>query len=280
MWFVGTIHGHNGNKLVTPKLKLDTEAFEREVQMVDRLSLEWPVIASALGLKDLDLTWQMDYCERACLIAILQNLRPEFGIEVGTFSGGSLAALSRFSQRVFSLDINPLSSQRLEGRFPNVTYAVGDSKVELPRVLEQVERLQSGPIFILVDGDHSRSGVLADLSNVLKFRPRFPTVVMCHDSFNPDCRRGMIEAPWASNPHVHLVELDFERGGIFEVTQGVMWGGLALAVMLPERRQVPLLIGQRHQMLFNAIYRQSPHRHGWIHKVVNRGLRRFSRRAC
>lgn len=262
---------------MTPQLNRDLEAFERQIQMTDSLSLEWPIIASTLSLKDFDLTWQMDYCERACLIAILQNLRPEHGVEIGTFSGGSLAVLSRFSQRVFSLDINPLSSQRLKGRFRNVTFLVGDSRTELPKVLEQVEHLQSGPSFILLDGDHSRAGVLADLSNVLQFRPRFPTIIMCHDSFNPDCRQGMIEAPWADNPYVRLVELDFERGGIFEVTRGVMWGGLALAIMLPERRQGPLVVGQRHQMLFDAIYRQSPHRQGLIRKLAPRVTGRFYR---
>ena len=100
---------------------------------------------------------------------------------------------------------------------------------------------------------------------------------MCHDSFNPDCRQGMIEAPWADNPYVRLVELDFERGGIFEVTRGVMWGGLALAIMLPERRQGPLVVGQRHQMLFDAIYRQSPHRQGLIRKLAPRMTGRFYR---
>jgi hypothetical protein len=276
------LHGENTEmcslSLNKGKNTPETE-FVENIRRVDDFSQEWPTIASVLGLNDLNLSWQMDYCERATLIPVLQNFRPTISIEVGTYSGGSLAVLSRFSQKVFSLDINPLSSEYLVGRFPNVAYVIGDSKLELPRILETVEREQSGPTFVLVDGDHSAAGVLADLNNILRFQPRHPTIVMAHDSFNPDCRTGMLQARWADSPHVHLVEIDFQNGYIFEISNGQMWGGLALAVLLPEKRKGELTVSRRHELLYRTILAQSlrqQHR-SWITHQAGRAMRKLRR---
>ena len=254
--------------------------FAAEIRKVDDFSQEWPIIASVLGLDDLRLSWQMDYCERAALIAVLQNLRPTISIEIGTYAGGSLAVLSRFSQTVVSLDVDPLSSQYLAGRFRNVSYIVGDSKRELPQVLRKVEHEQSGPMFVLVDGDHSREGVLADLNNILLFTPRYPTVVMAHDSFNPSVRQGMLQARWVDNPHVHLVEIDFQHGYLFEMATGEMWGGLALAVLLPEKRKGELAVSQRHELAFRILQAQlSDKQHLFREQRLFRGLRHQAGRA-
>ena len=114
---------------------------------------------------------------------------------------------------------------------------------------------------MLVDGDHSRAGVRTDLNNVLKFKPRFPTVIMAHDSFNPACRTGMLEARWTDSAYAHLVEIDFQHGSIFDRSQppGQMWGGFALAVLLPEKRQKELIISERHQKLFRIVRAKSWH---------------------
>jgi hypothetical protein len=124
--------------------------------------------------------------------------------------------------KVLSFDINPSSREYLGGRFPNVEYIVGDSKCELPPIVET----SRGPTFVLIDGDHTQAGVRTDLNNVLQFLPRYPTTTMAHDSFNPDCRTGMLEARWADNRHFHLVEIDFQHGSIFDRTKPPreMWG--------------------------------------------------------
>jgi hypothetical protein len=48
----------------------------------------------------------------------------------------------------------------------------------------------------------------------------------------------MITANWADNPYVHLVELDFISGTLnpSRAFRGELWGGLGLAVLLPEKR--------------------------------------------
>lgn len=257
-----------------------SKRFLKRIAQVNEVYQDWPTVASLLGLDDLVLPWQMEYYERLALVAVLQNLRPDVAIEVGTHSGGSLAVLSRFSRRVFSLDVNPSSSEYLAGRFPNVEFIVGDSKRELPPILEDLEQTQTGITFVLIDGDHSRAGVLADLDNVLSFVPRFPTVIMAHDSFNPACRAGMLEARWAGNPHVRLVEMDFQIGSIFEGTNppGEMWGGLAFALLLPEKRQGSLTVSRRHELLFQRLAQRSAHQETSIGHQAARVARRLRAR--
>lgn len=213
---------------------LDYERIVREGVYFD-----WPVIADALGWQDLCSSWQMEY-----------------------------------SERVYSLDINPESSQFLAGKFPNVEYVVGDSKLTLPPILAELQETQSGPMFVLIDGDHAASAVLADTTSVLAFRPRFPMVVMGHDSFNPDCRAGLLQAEWTNNPHVHYVEIDFVHGSILNrgVPRMQMWNGLFLALLLPQTRAGTLLVSQRHKLLFEVALQVSAHRPP---SLARRFVRRF-----
>jgi cephalosporin hydroxylase len=260
----GETNIHLGNsvssRLIEESLMSVAEFFAYQKFMHEVYS-NWDIIASVLHLEAFDLSWQMEYYERFCLILTLEHLRPAVAIEIGTHSGGSLAVLSHFSEKVYSLDINPVSSEFLAGRFPNVEFVVGDSKQTLSPILESLQQDQTGPTFVLVDGDHSRSGAKADLDTILKFRPSYPMAIITHDSFNPDVRMGIIEASWSSNPHVHLVEIDLVHGSIFDRSDppGEMWGGLALGLLLPEERRGKLEIIARHDLLFRTVHRTSPH---------------------
>ena len=50
-----------------------------------------------------DINWQMSRAEKYCLINLLQHLKPETAIEIGTFMGGSLQVLNELVQNKSSL---------------------------------------------------------------------------------------------------------------------------------------------------------------------------------
>src|SRR5262245_35505854 len=84
-----------------------------------------------------DLDWHMTPTERFALLYLLAKFKPDLSLEVGTFRGGSLQALSLHSKHVISIDIDPQASARLAGRFNNVMYKVGDSSIILPNLIDQ-----------------------------------------------------------------------------------------------------------------------------------------------
>ena len=55
---------------------------------------------------DLQIEWQMSRAEKYCFIHLLQHLKPETAIEIGTYIGGSLQVISKFSKQVYSIDIS------------------------------------------------------------------------------------------------------------------------------------------------------------------------------
>ncbi len=103
-------------------------------------------------------------------------------------------------------------------------------------------------------------GVKNDLNIVLSYTPKKPLFVMLHDSFNPECRRGMLDADWNKCPYVQWVDLDFVPGCIIEngsTSEGEMWGGLALAYLTPTIREDPLIIGRSSNTMFELIKNNS-----------------------
>jgi hypothetical protein len=189
-----------------------------------------------------DSDWQMDPAERLALTALLDHLRPAVSVEIGSKYGGSLAVLSRYSQRVVSLDIDPEVPNRL-ARFQNVEFVIGDSRRTLPGVLGRL-REQGAPLgFALVDGDHSADGVRDDCDAFLEKRPLSTLYVLMHDSSNPDVRRGILEAGWGRCPFVHAVEIDLVPGSMKDAPlTRELWGGFALAVLEPADRVGPLTV--------------------------------------
>jgi predicted O-methyltransferase YrrM len=154
--------------------------------------------------EEFTLHWQMTTCERFALQGLLRRLRPSLSLEVGTYLGGSLSlrVLSRFSEAVISVDIDPQVAIRLAGKFPNVGPDIADVVSELNE--------QRRPIgFVLLDGDHRGKGVRRDIEALLELEPQQQVVFVLHDSFNPGCREGMRTANWAKS---RLFDLDFIPG--------------------------------------------------------------------
>lgn len=198
----------------------------------------FPLINYALGTDKLQ-NWMMACSEKVALIFLLEHLHPKVAIEIGTRDGGSLQVLAQFCDRVYSIDTDPDVPRRLAGKFSNVEYLIGRSAPILPPLLDRLQRDGAELGFALVDGDHSADGVREDVDNLLRFRPIVPFYIVMHDSFNPQCRRGLRRANWSANPYVHAVELDFVAGIVHcaPAYRGELWGGLALGILLPFKRQ-------------------------------------------
>jgi hypothetical protein len=205
------------------------------------------------------LEWAMQHAEKAVLVQVLRISRPEAALEIGTCNGGSLRQIQAVARQTYSIDIDPQVKERLAGQMPGVTFLTGDSRALIPEVLAACRAAGTALNFALVDGDHRYDGVKADLNALLAYRPAAPLWVLMHDSSNPECRRGIADADWAANPHVHAVELDFVAGSFSpdEAFHRQLWGGLALALLLPEPRPGAVEVSASLAQHFDRIYRQS-----------------------
>lgn len=211
---------------------------------------------------DLSLHWQMTRCEKYAFQKLLEIANPEVAIEIGTYKGGSLQLVAKYAKQVFSLDIDPSCRENLGPLFPNVDFRTGDSAEMIGDVLEQISQGTQELGFVLIDGDHTTEGVRNDINAVLKHVPTRDVYIVFHDSFNPPARAGILSAAWQECPYVHFVEVDYIPGVFhhkaFDTAQaGSMYGGLAVAVMKPERRVDPLVIHQSQQGLFDVVYQSS-----------------------
>lgn len=197
--------------------------------------------------------WQMNHSERLAMTALLSRHKPKCSIEIGTYPGGSLSLISQYSEMVFSIDIDPSIPEKFR-YFENVCFLTGPSSVILPLLLKELDRGDIPVDFILIDGDHSAEGIKRDIDCLLSYVPKKPLFVMMHDSYNPECRRGMLGIDWEQSPYVGWVDLDFIPGRIIEhngPTKGEMWGGLALAYFRPTVRQGPLSLNLSVNMMHN-----------------------------
>jgi cephalosporin hydroxylase len=203
--------------------------------------------------------WHMEYCERAGLLFLLNHISPDVSIEIGTYLGGSLGPIVHYSHKVYSFDLT--HDDKLTEDFPNVDFITGDTGKTLPPLIRRLSSSRSFLEFALIDGDHTTEGVTKDIESVLDYKPLKPLYILMHDSFNPDVRLGILKAKWESNPYVYAIELDFVHG-IFHERRDIykqMWGGMALAVLLPTKRDGKLTINQSQALTFKLLLNVSAH---------------------
>ncbi len=210
----------------------------------------------------------MTDAERATLHSLLTTLKPQCAIEVGVYRAGSLAILAAHCQKVYALDIDPSCESAYASRFPNVVFITGSSAETLPKLINRMQASGEALDFVLIDADHSAEGVRRDINNVLRYRPHRPLYIIMHDSFNPGCRRGMMQANWSNNPYAHMVELDFVVGRFVTKEEGdsyrQMWCGFALGVLLPEKRSGAIIMRENEYLTYQSTLRHSAYRfHKW-----------------
>lgn len=176
--------------------------------------------------------WQMTTGERLALEGLLSQLQPRLAVEIGTASGGSLRRILHHSEEVHSFDLVP-HDLRPDVPLDNLTHHVGDSHVELPRLLAEFAAAGRNVDFVLVDGDHSSSGVQRDVEDLLASPAVGRTVMAIHDVNNPEVRSGLCNVAWDTYPKVCQVELDCVPGFIFaeEGLRNELWGGLGVVLI-------------------------------------------------
>lgn len=236
------------------------------IQFLNR-SLHLPFNSAEIALRlgeAHDDEWLMTDAERATLHSLLSTLKPECAIEVGVYRAGSLAILASHSRKVYALDKDPACESAYASRFPNVEFITGSSEETLPKLIDRLQASGQALDFVLIDADHSAKGIRRDLNNVLRYHPRRPLYIIMHDSFNPGCRQGMMQADWADNLHAHLLELDFVVGRFITREEGAsyrqMWCGFALGVLLPEKRQGDFIMRENESLSYQAALRHSVYR--------------------
>ncbi len=204
--------------------------------------------------------WHMSRNERYAFIKLLEKIKPKVAIEIGCFKGGSLEVMSKYADKVYSIDINPEVKEKLDGKFDNVDLRIGTSSKVIPEILKEIEEKGEILEFVLIDGEHTVNGVKNDITHFLKYIPKSNIHVVFHDSFNPICRKGMKKANYTSCPYVHYVELDF-ISGVFNPGKlyRQMWGGLGLVLLKPEKRRGTIKINECQRKIFNTVYWKSVH---------------------
>ena len=170
---------------------------------------------------------EMSYGEQAALAGILSALEPQLALELGTFRGGSLAPIAAYSEEVHTFDLASHVTEFLS----NVTYHIGDSRTTLPQVLGELAKANRHVDFVLVDGDHSRAGVEADMTNLLDSPALSTTVVLLHDCANEGVREGARNAILKADGLAYA-DLSFvapPAGRTSPLSE--LWGGLGIVVV-------------------------------------------------
>lgn len=205
----------------------------------------------------------MTNSEKVALLHLLKEIKPSVAIEIGTKQGGSLQLISDFSEKVYSLDIDPSVETLLKSKFDNVNFIIGDSKKTLPLLLERLFENGQTPDFILIDGDHSFEGVKSDIDSIINSKQKRPLTVLMHDSFNPECRQGMLEAAYGLNKNIQFIDIDFIQG-IYSPSsdaKGEMWGGFGLIYFNPELVADDFEIKQSTAYAYDSLFNLSKHKH-------------------
>lgn len=206
------------------------------------------------------IPWSMSRAEQYCMIQLLSNNKPNIAIEIGTYKGGSLQVLSHYATKVYAIDISSDSRDSRCDNLNNVDYLIGDSKVVLPELLKKIEDNGEDLEFILIDGDHSEKGVFQDILNIMSYTPKKALQIILHDSFNPNCRKGMKRYDYNTNKKIHYIELDFIPGMYnHDGLSRQMWGGFATIIMLPEDRNKTLQIFENQKKSYEITYFKSIH---------------------
>ncbi len=170
-------------------------------------------LETLLGLRP--SRWMMSQSERLAILGILLAFKPRSVLEFGCADAGLTAWLSRYSEQVVTVDMDPKVVEVTRGLTNVVPWCM--STEQAAALIAQERRHFEVAI---VDADHSEQGVRRDLENAL----RFSDMILLHDTYYPPCRRGILSA--LSDKHVYF-DLELVPGGL---QSDGLWGGLGVVL--------------------------------------------------
>jgi len=159
--------------------------------------------------------WLMSCREKLAVIGLLQSLKPENVIEFGYHRGGTTKWLADFAEKVITVDVNEFVNEASE-KYSNVE----SWNCPTGEAINKIKSKNQSFDLAIIDADHSRKAVANDVSGILPYAE----VILMHDSFNPSCRRGMLDALKSQSSHAFY--LDFIPSILKE---DGLWGGFAIA---------------------------------------------------
>jgi hypothetical protein len=165
---------------------------------------------------------EMSPGEQASLAGVLAMVEPRIAVEVGTYTGGSLARIAAMSGRVHTFDL----VSHVDSHLPNVDYHLGDSAVTVPQVLGDLTKAGETVDFVLVDGDHSRAGAYRDACAVFDSAATKDAVILFHDIANEAVRGAVRDA--IKGRDFRFVDLSFAVSAQAPPLLGECWGGIGL----------------------------------------------------
>ncbi|MDX1664113.1 MAG: class I SAM-dependent methyltransferase [Candidatus Promineifilaceae bacterium] len=200
--------------------------------------------AADIDLKALDVVqWApvwMTRGERLLLYTLTFTLRPSRYLEIGTFKGGSALVVAAAMDaadstgRMICIDPEPrIAPEHWEKIAHRTTLLTGFSPDILPRAYDSAGGLFN---FVLIDGDHTRAGVLRDAVGVLPYVAD-RGYLLFHDSLYSEVAAGI-----ESFAEQHSDVVDFgtltREVTYLEDDSGrrIRWGGLR---MMQVRRAKP-----------------------------------------
>ncbi len=131
---------------------------------------------------------------------------------------------------MYSIDIDhaPVADWTLD----NVELRTGSSVDLLTPLLSELAAAGESVDFALVDGDHSYEGAKRDLESLLASPSTSRSVILVHDTMNPEVRAGVEGVGLDRYPQVVYYEMDFVPGYVYRkgAARGTAWGGLGLVL--------------------------------------------------
>jgi cephalosporin hydroxylase len=155
IWLTSHLHEHRSQGVIVTIIDLVDEANRRYYESRVWLDTYWLGVPTQKCPQDL---WV--YQE------ILVETRPDVIVETGTAAGGSalyLASICDLLDRGEVITIDILERTDALPRHPRITYMRGRSSVDPPLVADVREQVAGRRAMVILDSDHSREHVLAEL---------------------------------------------------------------------------------------------------------------------